>query len=415
MQLVIVANETHAKTVRMAGKKAASIDPKLGGEQILCFSPASKEYALKSEFESYHQFVLALPAGLEALRDDLAIRLGDERTKYVEWPALNGSEKLSVDALLSIARPMWTEEIAKLSDIPEPGEELTFESGFPTLDAHGFRFVLPAFMSLIGPYGSGKSVLLRQLLINLWRLHGWKFLLTSFEEKVKPRYRRDLRRNLLNAPIRDKKTGVIKHPARILRIEDWTDKDCIKADIEIDEAAVFMRRKRGTTIDLSYLLDRIEFAVRVYGVRVVAIDPVNEVDHQPTKGESKTDYMGRFIMGLKQLADDYGLLVIVCAHPPKDGTDKRYSKSPLLTLNDAADTAHYGNKSDIGWCVWRRVIDENAPTYLNIDKLKDHESMGKPTLAELILEKDRGGFQVARTGYEIIKEQILAEAEAEAK
>jgi twinkle protein len=299
-----------------------------------------------------------------------------------------------------------------MADIPEPGEELTFESGFPTLDAHGFRFVLPAFMSVIGPYGSGKSVLLRQLLCNLWRLHGWKFLLTSFEEKVKPRYRRDFRRNLFNAPSLDKKTAAIKYPQRPVKIEDMTEGDCIKADIEISQAAVFMRRKRGAILDLDYVLNRLEFAVRVYGVRVIALDPINELDHKLEKGESKTDYMARLIMRLKQLADDYGLLVIVCAHPPKDGVEKRYSKNPLLTLNDAADTAHYGNKSDIGWCVWRRVIDENAPTYLNIDKLKDHESMGKPTLAELILDRDRGGFLVTRTGYDIIKEQILAEAEA---
>jgi hypothetical protein len=45
--------------------------------------------------------------------------------------------------------------------------------------------------------------------------------------------------------------------------------------------------------------------------------------------------MGRLIMRLKQLADDYGLLVIVCAHPPKDGVEKRHSKNPLLTLNGA--------------------------------------------------------------------------------
>ena len=66
------------------------------------------------------------------------------------------------------------------------------------------------------------------------------------------------------------------------------------------KCAVFLRRKRNTVLDLERLLDRIEFAVRVYGVKVVAIDPVNEIDHQVPKGESKTDYMGRFIMRLKR-------------------------------------------------------------------------------------------------------------------
>src|SRR6185436_6486333 len=122
---------------------------------------------------------------------------------------------------------------------------------------------------------------------------GWKFVVTSCEEKVKPRYRHDLRRHLIGK-----------------RVELWTAEQIASADAEIDNAAVFLRRKRGTVLDLERLRDRIEFAVRVYGVKVVAIDPVNEVDHQVPRGESKTDYMGKFIMELKALADDYGLLMI---------------------------------------------------------------------------------------------------------
>jgi len=118
---------------------------------------------------------------------------------------------------------------------------------------------------------------------------------------------------------------------------------------------VFLRRKRNTILDLARLRDRLEFAVRVHGVKVIAIDPVNEIDHVIPKGESKTDYMGRFIMELKALADDYGLLVICCAHPPNDGVEKRTQRSGILTLNDGADTAHWGNKADIGFCLWRNI------------------------------------------------------------
>jgi twinkle protein len=173
-----------------------------------------------------------------------------------------------------------------------------------------------------------------------------------------------------------------------------------KADDEIRKSAVFLRRKRNSSLDAQRLLDRIEFAVRVHGVKVVAIDPVNEIDHKVGKGESKTDYMGRFIMALKALADDYNLLMICCAHPPKDGVEKRMSKTGLLTLNDGADTAHWGNKADIGFCLWRNL---DGPTYLHADKLKDHDTMGKPFLAELQLDTATGRFDVSRIGYEILK------------
>jgi twinkle protein len=374
--LVIVSCEAHrAAAIEAGASHVACVDIKRGGEQVMAQRP-SGDPGLAIGYD-YRNYILALPAKCGDLRDDIAVRLGDEKCKWVDWPF--GGD---VAAALASARPMWTDEIARLNDIPDPGVIQTYSSGFPALDQHGFCFQLPAFMSIIGPYGSGKSVLLRQLLVNLRKRHGWRCLLTSFEEKVKPRYLRDLRRHFLE-----------------YRIHDAEERDIARIDAEINEAFVFLRRKRNTVLDLDRLLNRIEFAVRVYGVRVVAIDPVNEIDHQVPKGESKSDYMGRFIMQMKALADDYNLLIICCAHPPKDGVEKRLSRCGLLTLNDGADTAHWGNKSDIGWCVWRNL---DGPTYLHIDKLKDHETMGQPTLAELHMERELNRFRVTRVGYDIL-------------
>lgn len=252
---------------------------------------------------------------------------------------------------------------------------------------------------------SGKSVLMRQLCCNLYRMYGWRTLLTSFEEKIKPRYQRDLRKHFIGEEFYD-------HQGQARwrnKSTEWTAAEVADADKRIEDAFRFLRRKRNATLDADRLLDRIEFAVKVYGVDVVVIDPVNEIDHQVGKGESKTDYMGRFIMRLKQMADDYSLLMIVCAHPPKEGVEKRSSKGRLMTLNDAADTAHFGNKADIGWCVWRPGLTENSPTYLHIDKLKDHDVMGKPTAAKLVLNRLDGAFVVTKVGYEDVVSELVGE------
>jgi KaiC/GvpD/RAD55 family RecA-like ATPase len=362
---------------------------------------------LTPQISYYDKFTILIPEGHEELRDAVAIKVGDERCRWAYLPE-DIRDTTALRNAFESARPMWTDEVATIDDIPDPGEVKTYETGFQKLDQHGLRLALPAFMPVIGPYGSGKSVFLRQLLVNLWKLHGWKFLLTSFEEKVKPRYQRDLRRHVICAGAKyDLETGeehwwraADKGRNESTRVE-WSPTAEARADAEIRQMAVFLRRKRNTTLDMDRLLDRIEFAVRVYGLKVVVIDPVNEIDHQVGKGESKTDYMGRFIMRLKQLADDYGLLVICCAHPPKDGVEKRMSKKGVLTLNDGADTAHWGNKADIGLCLWR---DLDGPTLLHIDKVKDHESMGKPTLAEMELDLALNKFTVTRVGYDILKD-----------
>ncbi len=385
--LVLVAHEQHVARVKALGfKHCQAVRVAGGGEQAL------RNGELKTEW-LFERFTLALPKILGGLREDLAARLGDDRCAWFDWDNNRSDEELT--KLLERPCPMWSDEVATMDDIPDPAPEKLYESGFKVIDNHGFRITLPCFMPVIGPYGSGKSVFLRQLLVNLWRLHGWKFLITSFEEKVKPRYQRDLRRHLLGRPLVD------------LRGQpSYTEEELAEVDNEIAACAVFLRRKRNTTLDLHRLLNRIEYAVRVHGVRVVAIDPVNEIEHQVAKGESKTDYMGRFIMALKQLADDYNLLIICCAHPPKDGVEKRLSKTGLLTLNDGADTAHWGNKADIGFCLWRNI---DGPTLLHADKIKDHETMGKPFLAELVLHLDMNQFQVQRMGYDIIGDDMAGD------
>ena len=215
---------------------------------------------------------------------------------------------------------MWTDEVCTLRDIPEPEPQTTYITGFKKLDEHGFRLVRPAFMPVIGPYGSGKSVLLRQLACNVYRMYGWRTLITSFEERVKPRYVRDLRRHLIGREDMDN-DGELRWTPK--NPQEFTAADIKAADDTIEKAFRFLRRKRGAMLCGDRLLDLIEYAVRVYGLEMVIIDPVNEIDHQIPKGMTRTDYFGGFIMRFKQLCDDYDLLGIIALHPPKESVEKR--------------------------------------------------------------------------------------------
>ena len=349
--------------------------------------------------DKFGRFVLATDADSKGLacRDALARRLGDERCRWVAYPpgckdandTLLAAGLEAVRAAVVDARPMWTDEVATIDDVPDPPpDEARYQLGIPELDHHGLRLTLPALWTLVGPYGSGKSVLLRQLLCGFWRQHRWRALLTSFEERIKPRYHRDLRRHFIARPL--------------LPDAPWTAEEMAAADEEIRGGFLFLRRAKGQRIDPDRVLDRVEFAARVYGIKVVAIDPINELTLRPPPGQSKTDYLGDFIMDLKDLGEDYGLLTIVVVHPPKDSTERRLARNGILTLNDGADTGHWGNKSDIGWCIWR---DMDGPTILNVDKLKDHETMGRPTIAELELDKALSRFCVRRLGPGVLRKE----------
>jgi twinkle protein len=351
---------------------------------------------LLSDLEKFKRFVLATDGDVRGIecRDALAVRLGDERCRWVSYPegckdandVLQKHGRDAVVQLITDARPMWTDEVCRIDDVPDMGEEPRYRIGIPELDRHGMRITLPALWVFLGPYGSGKSVLLRQVLCLLYENHGWPALLTSFEERIKPRYERDLRRNFID------RASTPDHP--------WTREEIAAADEKIRNGFVFLRRAKGKVIDTDTLLDRAEYAMRVYGVRVLGVDPLNEVRLNVPPGQSKTDYIGDFMMRFKDLCDDYQALGIIAGHVSKASADKRLGKGQVLTLNDGEDSRHWGGKADIGWVMWR---DIDGPTFLHVDKVKDHETMGRPTLAELKLDRALNQFRVARLGYDILK------------
>ena len=332
-------------------------------------------------------------------RDRGAMMLGDENCDYIEWPKDGIQDCDDIWEVADKVKPMWVDEVCLMSDIPDEPTQEGFKTGFKVLDDHGFRVVRPAFFPVIGPYASGKSILLRQMAVNFYRLHGWRTMITAFEEKVRPRYVRDFRRLLIES------NSQVRYSMQTPE-DRYTPEQLRQADLDMDNAFRFLRRKRGTTLDANRLLDRIEYGVRRYGCEVVIIDPVNEIDHRVPRGMSKTDYMGDFIMSLKQLADDYRLLMIVAAHPPKDRNKTR--GNGIYTLNDGADTSHYGNKADIGWAVWRPNLSD-GPTYLNIDKTKDSEVMGKQALAKLSFDETLGRFHVVGIGHDVTAEILDSE------
>jgi hypothetical protein len=71
-----------------------------------------------------------------------------------------------------------------------------------------------------------------------------------------------------------------------------------------------------TTITTSiWLLDRATDAVLRDAIRVLVIDPWNEIERARRRDETTTDYIGRCIRALKRFARLYDVVVIIVAHP----------------------------------------------------------------------------------------------------
>lgn len=348
------------------------------------------------ELDQFKRIVLATDndAPGRFLRDELAFRLGDERCFWVQWP---GSCKDANDLLVSggeeslvvsvqTAKRMWNEQLSSINDVPER-DVLTYTTGINNLDVN---IVLPEFMIMMGPYGCGKSVFLRQLLWNLWKLHGWKFMLTCLEEPIKPRVRDHFRALEIGVS-----------PGQ------WTAAEIEHADRQILEAGMFLQRPWVDKLTPEGFLGFAELAIKRDKVRVIALDPVNELDHSIGRNESQ--YWAEFIIECKRLADKYRILFIACGHPPKDAY-RIIAQGGILGAVDMSGSQHWGNKNDHAFVFWKpdrfwwgADPDDALPTLLHMEKSKDHDTMGRPNMYELRFINGVNKFEVANTGFSMMK------------
>jgi twinkle protein len=349
---------------------------------------------LLPELARFQNFILAVDGDEKGLylRDALAVRLGEERCLWVEWPEgckdandvlrEYGPQRLA--EVIGAAKRMFVDEVATLDDIPDPPPERSYHIGLAGLESH-LRFPRSGFITVLGPYESGKSTFLRQVAYNMHVHHGWKTAITCFEEGVKWRTVNALRKIIIGRPR-----------------NAWADADIADADNVIGNNIIFIKKAKRKLMDGNRLIQRIEFAVKVFGVNMVIIDPFNEIDHTWNRGaRSKSDYIGDYIMDLKDVAESYGILIICCVHPPTEVMRRNRARSnQLYTLDDSADSAHFANKSDIGLCIWRPAAE--GVTLINIDKCKNTELLGKPTGIRLRFDEMSERFRVDGTGWDVL-------------
>ena len=290
--------------------------------------------------------------------------------KLEEWPAgkrpckdLNevrmhfGAE--AVTSVLTAAKPYPVRGLYRLSEYPDLEPLRTYSTGWSTVDQH-LRMFPGEFMVVTGIPGHGKTRWVLNLIVNLADLHGWRSAIFSPEMPTVPHLRDVLRKIHLHRPPFD------LDRAEIARADQWIDRNLVFIDADPTGHGV-----EDQDFDLEWILDRATDAVLRDGIRILVIDPWNEVEHARRRDETMTDYIGRAIRMLKRFARLYEVAVIVVAHPTKEvGRD---GKSRPPTLYDIEGSAHWFNKPDHGVVVDRPNSDENV-SEIRFAKVRFEES-----------------------------------------
>lgn len=282
--------------------------------------------------------------GLELVR-----RLGPERCRFVTYPDdckdLNDVLMLhgegAVARVLNEARPYPVKGLYRLSDFPEPPEVQSLPLGIPG-NPDCIELVPGTLTVWTGFAGAGKTSLMMFIISNLLQ-RGINVAMGSFETQVKPILQRKLRAAILRSY--EKNLPAAQVPA---------------VDAMLDRQFVIMCQDMSDEeheLTLEEILDMCRVAVLRDGVRLIILDPWNELEHKRRENESETDYISRAIRAIKSFARLYNVAFWIVAHPKKP---QMWGQKPAAPgLYDISGSAHWANKADYGAVIHRPNKDNN--------------------------------------------------------
>lgn len=298
------------------------------------------------------------------LLNDLAIRLGKARCKWVRYPkgckdlgdALRMFGTRGVVETLNRAQWMRVDGVYRMSELPPVPPAVPHEIGIVGLQQH-YRIRPGDLCVVTGIPSHGKTSAVNEIVCRMVERYGWNVAFASFEQKPQLDHRRNLRTFFSGRMVRD------QLPEEIAAADAW-----------IDKHFAFIVPSEDDEVTLDWTLERAAAAIVQHGVKIVVIDPWNEMDHVRPAEMSLTEYTGFAIKQFKKLATKYQVHVMVVAHPAKIRRDES-GKTPMPTLYDISDSAHWFNKPDVGIIIHRK---EESRTIIRVAKSRYHDQIGKP-------------------------------------
>lgn len=313
-----------------------------------------------------------------ALRDDLALRLGRARCKWVRYPK---ETKDFADVLAryaergiveTLARSQWlaVSGIYRLSELPPINAPAPLDCGMPNLAEH-YRLRVGDLCVLTGAPGRGKTTFARDVACRMASRHKWRTALASFEAIPQLDHRRAIR---------------TWHGAEL--VMNMSADQLALADAWADEFFRFLVPEEDEDVTLDWIIERISTAAIRDHIKLAIIDPWNELDHERPSDMTLTEYVGAALRRLKRMARTLGIHLIVAAHPAKMQRN-RDGKYPTPTLYDISDSAMWANRADVGIVVERE--DDNR-TMIRVVKSRFHDEIGVPGDCMLRFVRERGTY-----------------------
>jgi twinkle protein len=333
------------------------------------------------------------------LREDLANRLGRARCKFLIYPLARDPERRGRPRLKDLNEVLEDYGVAgvrktvenarfiavpgkfRLSEIPEPPMVPTWDLNheYPLL-SENMRF-RPGDLSVgTGIPSYGKTTVVTAIWGALVERYGLRIAVGSFEQDVKPDFRRNLRSWYCRSP---------EHQLSARQIEE--------ADEWIEQHFVFIKAPEDADATLDWFIGVAQAAVIQDGCQVVIADPWNELEHIRERHVSLTEYVNHSLREVRRFAKAFRVHFQILAHPTK-AVRMEGGAYRCPTMYDISDSAAWYNKADLGFIIHR---PNPVETQVVVEKSRYHDQTGTPGEVFMHYSKDTRRFaEVGRASME---------------
>jgi len=320
-----------------------------------------------------------------ALREELARRLGRHKCWTIER-APETDEPLT-PADVDAAKPWPIEGLHRI----EAGTLMALRRRpAPSVMTTGTRasdaiLRLPAdgrLIVVLGFPGAGKTSLTRFLAVHTATEHARRWAIFSPESQPWEQFAASCAEVFVGKPFYPRRDSgwQTMDDAEIGMAEEWL----------ADRMTMVVCDAEGQAPTMDWLLERAAAAVLRDGATDFLIDPVNEVA-QDGKDDRETVYYGRFLQRWKAFGLRYGCNIWVVVHPSKPVALKPGEKRSAPGPYDAAASAHFANKADLGLTVHAPDPALNR-VELHVWKSRSGLWAKRGTVAELVFEPMTGRY-----------------------
>lgn len=307
--------------------------------------------------DRFRLYEVEFPDGCKDMNDVLKVFGREEGLKWIR-------------SMINYAKPVKVSGVRKFSEVVRDAEVQYYKTGWYDLD-RTVRLT-PGLFVLTGYSGSGKSQFLWQLNAHLCAI-GWRGIGGYFEND-----NREVSEEMVEMLTRINLPGgpaLRQHEAEEMLENSMTFLDMRQA------------RGNGERITTDWLVDLGEALVIKDNVRFMIIDTWSRISRATSSHRSEVEQINEELQKLQDFGHNFGVVVILCAHPTKPKGDKAFPP----TEYDIAGARSFNDNADGVWVCHRPSKDSEASYFRNA-KVRNQRKGGTLGWTEMLFDKQTRMF-----------------------